>query len=130
MKREERLAGVHPDLVRVIKRADLLAPGTFMILEGVRTMARQRELLAAGASKTLRSRHIPETSTRNPTMAHAVDLGALVGGTIRWDWPLYKAQAKVVKQAATLEGVVIEWGGDWLRFKDGPHFQLPWRQYP
>lgn len=47
-----------------------------------------------------------------------------------WDgWPLYANLAKVVKSAAAKEKVAIEWGGDW-RFKDGPHFQLPWAKYP
>ena len=27
-------------------------------------------------------------------------------------------------------GVPIEWGGDWRTFKDGPHFQLPKKEYP
>ena len=35
-----------------------------------------------------------------------------------------------VKTAAEEEGVPIEWGGDWRTFKDGPHFQLPWADYP
>jgi len=26
--------------------------------------------------------------------------------------------------------VPIEWGGDWRSFKDGPHWQLPWAEYP
>ena len=33
--------------------------------------------------------------------------------------------ADAMKQAATIEDVDIEWGGDWRTFKDGPHFQLP-----
>ena len=35
-----------------------------------------------------------------------------------------------MKAAAKKEGVLLEWGGDWKTFKDGPHFQLPWVQYP
>ncbi|WP_049613866.1 M15 family metallopeptidase, partial [Yersinia pekkanenii] len=27
-------------------------------------------------------------------------------------------------------GVPIEWGGDWKTLKDGPHFQLPHKEYP
>jgi peptidoglycan L-alanyl-D-glutamate endopeptidase CwlK len=61
---------------------------------------------------------------------HAVDLAALVGGEIRWDWPLYDRLAVAMKGAAKECGVRIEWGGDWTSFKDGPHFQLPWQGYP
>jgi len=117
----QRLTGVHPDLVRVVKRAITLTPVDFTVLEGLRTLARQKQLVAAGASKTMNSRHLT---------GHAVDLGAYVGGSVRWDWPLYHKIAAAVKEAARLEGVPIEWGGDWHTFKDGPHWQLPWREYP
>ncbi|EHH8139702.1 M15 family metallopeptidase, partial [Escherichia coli] len=32
--------------------------------------------------------------------------------------------AQAFKQAATEQGIAIEWGGDWKTLKDGPHFQL------
>lgn len=117
----DRLSGVHPDLVRVVKRAIELTDIDFAVLEGVRSKARQEQLVAAGASKTMNSRHIT---------GHAVDLGAIVGGSVRWDWPLYAKVATVVKKAAAELSVPIEWGGDWRTFKDGPHFQLPFKEYP
>jgi peptidoglycan L-alanyl-D-glutamate endopeptidase CwlK len=61
---------------------------------------------------------------------HAVDLAALVGGEVRWDWPLYNKLAATMKESAIQLGVPLEWGGDWKSFKDGPHFQLPWKDYP
>jgi peptidoglycan LD-endopeptidase CwlK len=118
---QERLKGVHPDLVKVVERAIQLTPVDFTVLEGLRTEARQRELVARGASKTMNSRHLT---------GHAVDLGAFVGGEVRWDWPLYHRIAAAVKAAAAELEVPIEWGGDWRSFKDGPHWQLPWKQYP
>jgi peptidoglycan L-alanyl-D-glutamate endopeptidase CwlK len=69
----------------------------------------------------MRSRHLT---------GHAVDLGALIGGQVRWDWPLYYKIADAMKRAAKELGIPIEWGGDWQKFKDGPHFQLPWKEYP
>lgn len=116
-----RLEGVHPHLVRVVKRAIKLTEVDFTVLEGVRTTARQRKLVAAGASKTMNSRHLT---------GHAVDLGAYVGARVAWDWPLYYKIATAVKQAAVDCDVPIEWGGDWRTFKDGPHWQLPWAIYP
>ncbi len=115
-----KLNGVHPDLIRVVKAAIKITEVDFTVLEGLRTLTRQKQLLAAGATRTLNSRHLT---------GHAVDLGALVGGVVRWDWPLYHKIAKAVKAAAGAEGVPVEWGGDW-RFKDGPHFQLPFAIYP
>ena len=116
-----RLEGVHPDLVRVVKRAIALTPVDFRVTEGLRSIERQRELVKAGASKTMNSRHLT---------GHAVDVVALLEGKVRWDWPLYDRIAKAFKAAAKAEGVPLEWGGDWPRFRDGPHFQLPWKQYP
>jgi len=112
----DRLNGVHPDLVSVVKHAIERSEVDFMVTEGLRTKERQKELVAAGASKTMNSRHIT---------GHAVDLAAYVNG-IRWDWPLYEKIAKAMKQAAYELNIRIEWGGDWKSFKDGPHFQIPW----
>lgn len=123
---ERSLKGVHPDLVKVARRAAQITGVDFTITEGVRTLARQRELVRKGASQTLRSRHIPGKNG----LSHAIDLAAKVGKEIRWDWPLYAKLAAAMKQAAKDVGVSIEWGGDWRNFRDGPHFQLPWNKYP
>jgi peptidoglycan L-alanyl-D-glutamate endopeptidase CwlK len=117
----QRLACVHPDLVRVVERA--AKDGTkFRVIEGLRTMDRQAELVRAGKSQTMRSRHLT---------GHAVDLAALdEAGRVTWARPAYEALASQVKAAAAAEGVTVEWGGDWRSFFDGPHFQLPWASYP
>jgi peptidoglycan L-alanyl-D-glutamate endopeptidase CwlK len=116
-----RLEGVHPDLVRVIKAA---AEGAdFIVTEGLRTAEKQASLVKAGASQTLRSRHLT---------GHAVDLAVLVDGDVRWDWPAYDKLGDHVKKVASLlvPPVPVEWGGDWKSFRDGPHFQLPRTLYP
>jgi peptidoglycan L-alanyl-D-glutamate endopeptidase CwlK len=127
---KKNLARVHPDLVRVARRAIELTPVDFRITQGARTMAEQKRLVAAGASKTLNSRHVLENNKSG--LACAVDVVALLDGKIKWDWPLYPRIAKAFKQAAKELGVPLEWGGECFgkRFIDGPHFQLPWRQYP
>lgn len=122
----DRLQGVHPDLVKVVHRALEISTVDFAVLEGVRTAERQKTLVDSGASQTLNSRHIPGRDG----FSKAVDLGAWVDGEIRWDWPLYHKIAKAMKTAAQELGVPIEWGGDWRTFKDGPHFQLPRKEYP
>jgi len=116
-----RLEGVHPDLVRVVHRAAAISKLDFTVLEGLRTLDRQKQLFAKRATTTMKSRHLD---------GHAVDLAPMIGGEVRWDWPLYHHLATIVKQAAVDEGVSIEWGGDWRTFKDGPHWQLPWKGYP
>jgi peptidoglycan L-alanyl-D-glutamate endopeptidase CwlK len=116
-----RHEGVHPDLVRVVERAIEITPVDFTVIEGRRTKTRQRQRVKIGAARTMRSRHLT---------GHAVDLALWVDGTVRWDWPLFNPIAKAMKQAAKEMSVPIRWGGDWKRFKDGPHFQLQWKHYP
>ena len=115
------LKGVHPDLVAVVHRAIAITPVDFTVTEGLRTVERQKQLVATGASKTMNSRHLT---------GHAVDRAAWVGGGIRWDWPLYDVLAVAMKKAAQELGVSIIWGGDWTTFKDGPHFELDRKVYP
>lgn len=110
-----KLDGVHPDLVKVVKLAIELTDVDFGVTEGLRTIERQRELVANGASKTMNSRHIT---------GHAVDLVAYVGREVRWDWPLYHRIADAMKKSANALGVPIIAGADWKSFPDGPHFEL------
>lgn len=144
----ERMQGVHPDLVKVVLLAIQLTDADFGVTEGVRTIEKQREYFAKGASQTMNSRHIT---------GHAVDLVAYVGREVRWDWPLFHKIAAAMKQAASALGVQIVWGGVWDRemsdltedmdsetaayvarrkvlgkkaFIDGPHFELSRRLYP
>ena len=124
-----KLKGVHLDLVRVVNRCAKDwkdAVFTFGITCGPRTLEEQKLLVKKGASKTLRSRHIPAKNG----YSHAVDVVAMLNGEVRWDWPLYDKISKAMKAAAKAEKVSVEWGGDWASFRDGPHYQLPWKQYP
>ncbi|WP_272683253.1 M15 family metallopeptidase [Providencia sp. PROV156] len=119
---EENLRGVHPDLVKVTRRALELTTIDFMVIEGKRTEARQRQLVKNGASQTMNSRHLT---------GHAVDCAPLVDREIPWnDWSKFKLVADAMLQAAKELGIDLEWGGNWKSFKDGPHFQLTHKSYP
>ena len=116
-----RLSRVHPALIAVVEAAIVRSPVDFMITEGLRTPARQAALVKAGASRTHKSRHLT---------GHAVDVVAYIGSEVRWDWPLYPRIAKAFRQAAAELKVPIEWGGDWPKLRDGPHFELSRKAYP
>lgn len=122
---EKNLVGVNEHLVDVVRRTKELmdlntVPFSFVVTEGLRTKERQAELLKAGATRTMNSRHLT---------GHAVDLAVKVGDAIRWDWPLYDQLAQWVKLAAAEMDTKIVWGGDWKTFKDGPHFELDRETY-
>lgn len=116
-----RLEGVHPDLVKVMKLSISRSPIDFSVVEGMRTLAKQKEYFVSGATRTMNSRHLD---------GHAVDIAPYISGSIRWDWPLYYKITPVIKAAAKELNIPIEWGGDWVKFRDGPHWQLPFKQYP
>lgn len=116
----DRMKSLHPDIVQVMKLAISRSPVDFTVLEGMRSVDRQKHLVAKGASTTMNSRHLT---------GHAIDIAPLDNGSVSWDWPLYHKLAPVIKEAAEELGVDLEWGGDWTSFKDGPHWQLSWNSY-
>ncbi len=119
----DNLKGIHPDLRRVVDRALQDSPLDFVVIEGLRTKERQRELVAAGKSRTMNSRHLT---------GHAVDLLPInpKTGKGEFEWGLYNVLGPAVEKAAIAEGVPLVWGGRWTSFKDGPHFELHRDSYP
>lgn len=117
----KNLEGVHPDLVKVVKRAIEITKQDFTVIEGLRSLARQKELVAKGASQTMNSRHLT---------GHAVDIVPWVDGNVSWDWKFYGEVRSAMMTAAGEFRVPLEWGGNWKTFRDGPHYQLPHAQYP
>ncbi len=131
-----RLDGVHPDLVRVVRRAAGMArpDEDFTVLEGVRTPERQRALYAQGRTApgkivtwTLKSNHFRNAKTG---FGHAVDLAPF---PVDWnDRARFDRLANLMFRAASIEGVAIRWGADWDRDgkpreqgeSDSPHFEL------
>lgn len=137
----DKLNGVNPSLVKVVKRAIQLSKQDFAVNEGLRTVERQRQLVKSGASQTMNSRHIT---------GHAVDLVPIVNGKVSWDWRYFYPIAEAMHQAAKELGVNVRWGGCWevinskagnpqqwveaygqarrklgkKAFTDGPHFEI------
>jgi len=116
-----KLSGVHPDLVAIVKKCIEITDIDFGVICGMRTQEQQKALLEAGKSTTMHSRHLT---------GHAVDLVVYIGADIVWDMQYYIHLSEQMKKAANELGLPIEWGGDWRTFKDGDHFQLPYKEYP
>lgn len=138
-----RLEGVDERMIRVVKTAITFSTVDFGVIQGLRTIEEQRELVAKGASQTMKSKHLDGL---------AVDLMAYVGSRGSWELSLYDNIADAMKLAAIEENVAIRWGAAWqipdirewdgtmqdamdnyidLRrsqgrrpFIDGPHFEL------
>lgn len=143
----DRMKGLHPDLVEVVKRAIEYTEVDFTVLQGVRTIEEERENFAKGASQTMNSRHLT---------GKAVDVGALVDGQYDGNnLALYAKIANAFRQASFELEIPIRWGGCWKElssipeagaamaaygrekraaggrpFYDAGHFELPARVYP
>jgi peptidoglycan LD-endopeptidase CwlK len=139
----DKLQGVDEQLVATVKLAISLTKTDFGVICGLRTIEEQRALVAKGASKTMRSKHLE---------GKAVDLMAYVGSRGSWELNLYDDLADAMKAAAKETEAVVRWGAAWhipdirqwngsmedamnayvdLRrsegkrpFIDGPHFEL------
>ena len=138
-----KLEGVDDKLVSVVKRAIELTKIDFGVTYGMRTVAEQEKLVAAGRSQTMKSKHLD---------GRAVDLMAYVDGKGCWELNVYDDLCDAMKEAAKELGVAVKWGAAWsegdirtyegtsedammkyvdLRrsqgrrpFIDGPHFEL------
>lgn len=111
----KNLQGVNPDMVAIVHRAAELSSVYFVVTEGLRTVKRQAELVAKGASRTMNSKHLT---------GRAVDVAAFPNGKLSWEFKYYKSISEAFKQAAQELGIKIRWGGDWKSFVDSPHFEL------
>ena len=100
----DRLDGVDERLVRVVCDAIKLTAVDFGVSEGLRTEERQKELVAKGASKTMKSKHLE---------GKAVDLVGYIGSQVSWEVTTYDDIADAVKMAAKAEGVKVRWGAAW-----------------
>lgn len=140
---QKELEGVKPELVKVVNRAIEITSIDFGVIQGLRTIQEQSQLVARGASQTMKSKHLT---------GEAVDVAAYIGSRISWEMSLYDNIADAFKVAAIEQDVKLRWGAAWhiadlrewdgtmqdamdeyidLRrsqgrrpFIDGPHFEL------
>lgn len=123
----ERRKGVHPDLLKLADAVLQAAPWPLRITEGLRTLERQKQLLAAKATKTLNSRHLT---------GHALDIVPYIDldrdGKIEteelYNKRLFDVLIPIAKQEAERLGIKTTFGYDWGW--DSPHWELDRRVYP
>ncbi len=104
---EANLVHVESGLVRCARRALVLSTQDFGVYEGIRMLARQRLLVASGASRTLDSYHIPD----DEGVGHALDLLPFIDGRMQWQFPLELVVAAAMHKASLELAVPITWGG-------------------
>ena len=123
---KSNLIGVDDRLVKVIHRALEISPADFAVIEGLRTIEKQRENIRKGVSKTMDSRHLT---------GHAVDiLPSAIKSGMNWDLHYFMPVLKAIKQAGDELGVPLRFGVNWksdpdlpieTKFIDAPHIEIP-----
>lgn len=119
---KSRLKGVDKRLLKVLD--DVIQHFDITVIEGKRTKARQKELFDAGATKTMRSKHL---------IGLAVDIAPYPVNFNNTERFCY--MAGFVMAAALKRGYKIRWGRDWKTewprkdkntssFLDYVHFEL------
>ena len=98
------LKGVDARLQKAVQHAIGETKVDFGVICGLRTIEEQRELVAKGASQTLKSKHLD---------GEAVDLMAYIGSRGSWELNLYDDIADAMRKGAELANVPIRWGAAW-----------------
>lgn len=116
------LAGVNPQLIDIMGEVRRRSGIPFEVTEGLRNQERQRDLLEAGKSKTMNSKHLT---------GNAMDIFIPTsGGGANWDFEAYRPLGDMFKTVAQERGVDnAVWGGDWKTLRDGVNFQLNGSDY-
>ena len=110
---KRKLAGVNARLVALVELLAVRSPMPFMVVEGLRTKQRQRQLFKERKSKTLNSKHL---------IGRAVDIAPLVNGQVSWDWEHYAPLIACAKSCASQLNLPMEFGYDWGW--DAPHMEM------
>ena len=133
---EERLRGVHPQLVLMVKAWEAQMPFHVLICSGVRTDAQQAALYAQG--RTLPGKIVTNAPNAAESPhgrryfngeAYGCALDAVRatehGGALWEDIDSLRQMAEVSQRLG------MTWGGEWKHLKDWDHFELPeWRLWP
>lgn len=134
LKHSERLRGVNAQLSKVVEVAAAGLHGKFdvQLIEGLRTVERQRELYAQG--RTAPGEKVTSTMASLHISGRAVDVAPIEpDGSIGWKNPkAFDALAAAMFDAAKCVGVRLRWGADWdmdgnpreRGETDSPHFEL------
>lgn len=140
----DRLKGVHPFLVEIIKQGIKNSPFDFGIPNygGLRTSKDQRELYAIGRTVDVGERKpvtycdgvnkVSNHQMRKDGFGWAFDIFIYYNGKASWNVDRLEAVARhlikwsevISQENPEFENYYLSWGGDWSRFKDYPHFEM------
>ena len=114
---DQRLVDICNELIKEID---------FTVIEGYRTLERQKELFNAGFSKI---DGIKKKGKHNYSPSLAIDIIPYKKGHNPFDGSeestkMFKELNKSFDKVAKKLGIKYEWGGNWKTFVDLPHYQV------
>ena len=114
---DQRLVDICNELIKEID---------FTVIEGYRTLERQKELFDAGFSKI---DGIKKKGKHNYSPSLAIDIIPYKKGHNPFDGSeestkMFKELNKAFDKVAKKLGIKYEWGGNWKTFVDLPHYQV------
>lgn len=139
----EKMKGVHPKLIELMKKAISDSPYDFKIVQGLRTAEYQNSLYQQGRTRpgkivtkldgyNRKSNH----QAKADGYGHAVDIAVCGQYDQNDNYVKYTTDAEMfdnkklveisrhVKAVAKEMGMEIVWGGDWKTLYDTPHYEL------
>lgn len=128
---KKNLEGLHPTLKKLMQLSIGNSPIDFTVVHGVRTAEEQKALYEQGRTVpgsivtnfdgyTKQSNH----QIKEDGFGYAVDIYPFVDGKVQVnDAKSLIRISEHIKAVARLNGIKIEWGGDWT-MRDYPHFEL------
>lgn len=108
-----KLSTCHPALQKLF--SEIIKESDCTVLEGHRTMERQKKLFREGKSKTLASNHLSVPSNAVDVMPYPIKWEDITGQ--------HEFATKVYAKAIEL-GIKVRWGGRFKTFYDAPHWEL------
>lgn len=133
-----RLQGVNPNLVKVVKRAIQITKQDFTVIQGLRSVEEAYTNYGKGRTAAqLKTKGVPVKYAR-PKEAKVTWLNNPLGSKhisgkavdlcpypIDWDdLDKFRLIADAMLKAAKELGVHVSWGGTWKTAKDYPHFEI------
>lgn len=128
---DQKRSALHPVLLQVFDEFIKTTKLDIFVVETFRSATKQKANLASGASTTEHSRHVKANNKSGYACAIDMTPCSADGKTIFWKrLDLFQQINREMMAAAARLKITIEWGGNWKKFKDMDHWQLPWKTYP
>lgn len=122
---QSKLIGVRKPLVELVNRALEISEADFAVIEGLRSIEKQKENVRNGVSQTMKSKHLT---------GQAIDiLPSSIKPGMKWELHHFYPVLDAFYRAGEEQGVMLRFGINWkndpslpieTKFIDAPHIEL------